>query len=97
MQLAHPKVAQPNWGPFGLESAIDFDHPSGTNARGPSQKAEKRWMIGTNGERESEKSMLAAQNDVDDDGGGDDDEVFTYLRWLWTLLIHCLLKYRYYD
>ena len=28
-----------SWGPFGLESAIDFDHPSDTNARRPSQKA----------------------------------------------------------
>ena len=49
MKLAHPKVAQPNWGPFGLESAIDFDHPSGTNARCPSQKAGEaiipdRWV-----------------------------------------------------
>ena len=37
LQLALPKVAQPNWGSFGLESAIDFDTPSGTNARRPSK------------------------------------------------------------
>ena len=30
------KAARP---PFGLESAIDFDTPSDTNARRPSQKA----------------------------------------------------------
>ena len=36
----NPKVAQPNWGPFGLESAIDFDTPSSTIARRPSQGQE---------------------------------------------------------
>ena len=31
------------WGPFGLESDIDFDHPSGTNARRPSKVIHWEW------------------------------------------------------
>ena len=30
---------------FGPESALGFDHLSGTNARQPSQKAGERWLF----------------------------------------------------
>ena len=36
MELAHPKLAQPKPGPFGLESAIDFDTTTRNNASQPS-------------------------------------------------------------
>ena len=32
-------------GLFGPEPALGFDHPSGTNARRPGQKAEKRYLL----------------------------------------------------
>ena len=37
LQLTHTKVAQAKPGYFGLESAIDFDTLSGTNARRSSE------------------------------------------------------------